>query len=60
MLPLLVLRVAPTVMAQESGGVGKGMTRNPVAGVVVVLPPTLFWVSPPSAAGDPVYVDALV
>jgi hypothetical protein len=48
MLPLLVPRVAPTVIAQESGGVGKGRTRNPVVGVVVVVPPTLFWVSPPS------------
>src|ERR1700749_4111791 len=48
MLPVLVLRVAPTVMAQESCGGGKGMTRNPVVGVVAVLPPTLFSVSPPS------------
>ena len=47
-LPLLVLRVAPTLMAQESGGVGKRRTRYPLFGVVVAVPPKFVAVSLPS------------
>jgi|SRR5215472_15139669 len=49
MAPLFVLRVADAVMSQESGGVGKGRTKNclPV-GVAPVLPPKFLAWSPPS------------